>query len=147
MKRREAKLGSHSRMVCLAAELFLSCCFSDTVFVTLLHTAVETAISGAHQLLGTGGVPTSLTLLSWRWLTVSSVFTGWNAGTSYSQELPPSPSSSSLISHTVSVDVKHHGDLAYEAHSPKALDRCFPKQHRHVLRCALQRYFLGQPAC
>ena len=37
------QLGSHSRMDCLAAELFLSSCFSDTVFMTLLRTAVETA--------------------------------------------------------------------------------------------------------
>ena len=41
-------------------------CFSDTVFVTLLRTAIETAISEVHKLLRTGGVPTSLTLLSWR---------------------------------------------------------------------------------
>ena len=43
-------------MVCLAAELFLNC-FSDTVFVTLHRTAVETAVSGVHKLLRTGGVP------------------------------------------------------------------------------------------
>ena len=59
-------------------------CFSDTVFVTLFCTAVETAISGVHKLLRTGGVPTSLTLLIWRWLTVSSVFAGRSARTSCS---------------------------------------------------------------
>ena len=32
----EVELGSHSWMDCLAAELFLNSCFSDTVFVTLL---------------------------------------------------------------------------------------------------------------
>ena len=32
-----------------------------TVFVTLLCTAVETAISEVHKFLQTGGVPTSLT--------------------------------------------------------------------------------------
>ena len=60
----------------LAAELLLNSCFSDTVFVTLFRTAVETAINEVHKLLRTGGVPTSLTLLFRRWLTVSSVFTG-----------------------------------------------------------------------
>ena len=30
-------------MDCLAAKLFFNSCFSDTVFVTLLRTAVETA--------------------------------------------------------------------------------------------------------
>ena len=40
------ELGCHSWMDCLPAELFLSSCFSDTVFVTLLRTAVETASSG-----------------------------------------------------------------------------------------------------
>ena len=34
MKRREVELNSHSRMDCLAAELFLNSYFSDTVFVT-----------------------------------------------------------------------------------------------------------------
>ena len=58
----EVELGSHSWMDCLAAELFLNSHFSDTVFVTLLRTAAETAVSGVHKLLGTGGVPTSLTL-------------------------------------------------------------------------------------
>ena len=64
---REVELGSRSRTDCLAAELFLNSCFSDTVFVTLLRTAVETAVSEVHKLLGTGGVP-ALTLLFWRWL-------------------------------------------------------------------------------
>ena len=71
-------------MDCLAAELFLNSCLLDTVFVTLFHTAVETVISEVHKLLGTGGVLTSLTSLFWRWLAVSSVFTGGSAGTSYS---------------------------------------------------------------
>ena len=39
----------------LAAELFLNSCFSDTVFVTLLSTAVETAISRI------------LTQVAWQW--------------------------------------------------------------------------------
>ena len=53
-----------------------------TVFVTLLRTTVEKPFSEVHKLLGTGGVPTSLTLLFWRWLTVSSVFAGRSARTS-----------------------------------------------------------------
>ena len=39
------ELGSHNWMHCLAAELFLNSYFLDTVFMTLLSTAVETAIS------------------------------------------------------------------------------------------------------
>ena len=63
---------------------------SWTLFLTLFHTAVKTVISEVYKLLGTGGVPTSLTLLFWRWLTVSSVFTGRSARTSYSSR-PPFP--------------------------------------------------------
>ena len=63
VKSREVELVSRSRMDCLAAELFLDSRFSDTVFVTLLHTAVETVISEMHKLLLTGKVPTSLTVL------------------------------------------------------------------------------------
>ena len=47
---------------CLVTELFLNSCLSGTGFLTLFRTAVETAISKVHKLLGTGGVPTSLTL-------------------------------------------------------------------------------------
>ena len=60
-------------IVSLAAKLLLSGCFSDNVLVTLFRTAVQTAINEAHKLLRPGGV---LTLLFWRGLTVSSVFTG-----------------------------------------------------------------------
>ena len=45
---------------CLAAELFLNSCFSDTAFVPLFCTAVETAISEGHESLHTGRVPTDL---------------------------------------------------------------------------------------
>ena len=79
IKSREVELGSHSRMVCLAAELFLNSCFSGTVFVTLFHTAVETAVSEVHKLHHIGGVPASLTLLFLQWLTISSVSTGHSA--------------------------------------------------------------------
>ena len=93
IKSREVELGSHSWVDCLAAELLLNSCFWDTVFVTLLRrTAVETAVSGVQKLLPNGGVPTSLTLLFWRWLTVSSVFAGRSSGTDYSSAPdPPSP--------------------------------------------------------
>ena len=72
---------SHSRMDCLAAELFLNSCFSDTAIVTLFRTAVERASCEVDKLLRTGGVPTSLTLLFWWSLAVSSVFGGRSAGT------------------------------------------------------------------
>ena len=42
---------------------------SDTVFVTLFGTAIDTAVSRTPKLFSTGGVPTSLPLLFWRWLT------------------------------------------------------------------------------
>ena len=50
----------------LLLQLFLNSCSTDIVLVTLLRTAVETAISEVHKLLHTGEVPTSLTLLFWR---------------------------------------------------------------------------------
>ena len=103
------ELGSHSWIDCLTAELFPNSCFSDTVFGTFFRTAVETAVSGVRKLIRTGGVPTSLTLFFWRWLTISSVFTGGSAGTSYSWV--PDPPSPSLISHTISADVQHHDYL------------------------------------
>ena len=78
------ELGSHSWMDCLAAELFLNSCFLDTVFVTSVHAAVETAISRVHKLLHASVVPASLTLLLWQWLMVSSGFTGHSAQMSYS---------------------------------------------------------------
>ena len=80
-------------------QLFLNSCFPDTVFVTLLRTAVETAISKVPKLLRTGGVPTSLTLLFCRWLTVSSVFAGRSARTSYSRLSPP-PHLLPLLTHS-----------------------------------------------
>ena len=51
IKSREVELGSNSRLVCLAAKLFFNSCFSDTVFVTLLRTAVATATSEARKLI------------------------------------------------------------------------------------------------
>ena len=69
------ELGSHGEFKLSFASGFNSR-FSTLVFVALFLTAVETAISEVHKLLGTGGVPTSLTWLFWRWLTVSSVFAG-----------------------------------------------------------------------
>ena len=57
IKRREVELGSHRELDNPLLQLFLNSCFLDTVFVTLLRTAVETAVSKAHKLLHTGGVP------------------------------------------------------------------------------------------
>ena len=79
---------------------------SRTVSVTLICTVVKTAVSGVHKLLRTGGVPTSLTLMFWRWLTVSSIF----AGRSVRITPPPPPTHTpftSLISRMVSVGIKH----------------------------------------
>ena len=55
-KSREVELGSHSRMICLAAKLFLNSCFSGTVSETF-RIAVETAISEAHKMIHTGKAP------------------------------------------------------------------------------------------
>ena len=104
---------------CLAAELFLNSCISDTVFVTLLRTALETAISEVHTLLSTGRV--RLHLLNIVVLAVAevpSVFTGRSGRRSYSplhlpplsSSFPPPPPalSPSTIIGIVSVDVRHH---------------------------------------
>ena len=49
LKSREMELGSHGELDNPLLQLFLNGSFSDTVFVTLLRTAVETAVSGvAH---------------------------------------------------------------------------------------------------
>ena len=103
----EVELDSHGCTDCVAVEWFLNSCFLDTVFVTLLCTAVETAVSKVHKLLCAGTVPTSLTSLFRRWLTVSSVFAGRSAWTSYSLRTDP-PLSPSIINLMVSEDVEHH---------------------------------------
>ena len=70
--------GSSCCWVVTAVELPLNSCFSDTVFVTLFHTAVETAISGVQKLLHTDGVPTPLKnlakkqLLAWIFIVLGS---------------------------------------------------------------------------
>ena len=57
MKSREVELGSHSRMVCLAAaQVFLNSCFSDAVFVTLLRAAVEKQLAKYKRCFALGGV-------------------------------------------------------------------------------------------
>ena len=141
IKRREVEPGSHNWMVCLAAALFLNSCFSDTVLVALLRTVVEAAIRKVRKLLCTCGVPTSLTLLFWWWLTVPSVFPGQM---SYSS-LPDPPLSPSQIRLIVFVDAKHHERRAvhqicrsdktccnkrsFERHSRgSARNRIFPSQ-------------------
>ena len=93
----EMKLGSHRELDNSLLQLFLNSCFSDTVFVTLFRTAVERALSEVHKLFYNGEIPTSWTLLFWRWLVVSSVFTGRNAQTSYSLVSPSPTPSPSLI--------------------------------------------------
>ena len=87
---------------------------------TLFRTAAERVSCGVHKWLRTDGVPTSsLTLLFWRWLTVSSVFTSRSAGMSYSQvpaatAPPPPPTSPPLRPvpnkpYVASVDLQQHG--------------------------------------
>ena len=101
------ELGSHSDLDYYLLQV--STVGFRTLSVTLLRTAVQSAISEEHKLLRTGGVPTSLVLLFWQWLRVSSVFTDWSTWTSCSSlpDLPPalSPFPISLV---VSGDVKHH---------------------------------------
>ena len=65
--RRDQEEGGGAGPRRLLLPLFLNSCATDIVFVTLLCTAVETAISEVHKFLGSGEVPTSLTLLFWRW--------------------------------------------------------------------------------
>ena len=105
-------LGSHSKMYCLTAvELFLNGCFSDTVFVTLFRTAVETAVNKVHKLLRTGGeVPHLLGVV---FLLVADGLFSLN-GSERLDELfistlsYPPPFFPSLVSLIVSVNVKHH---------------------------------------
>ena len=59
---------------------------TDTAFVTLSRTAVETAIAVYTCCYA---MPRSPLLLFWRWSTASSVFSGWSARSSHS--LFPSP--------------------------------------------------------
>ena len=65
IKSREVQLDSYRELDNPSPQLFPNSCFSGIVFATLLHTAVETAISEVRKLLGTGGAPTSLMLLFW----------------------------------------------------------------------------------
>ena len=105
-KSREVELGSES-WTCLLLQLFLNSCAADIILVTLLRTAVETAIVEYTSSLRNGEVPTTLTQLFWRWSTASSVLPGRSARSSHSRSFPL-PSLRSLM---VSVDVKHHGYL------------------------------------
>ena len=106
IKNREVELGSHRYLDSPLLRLFLNICFLDIVFMILLRTAAETAVSGVRKLLGTGGVPTSLTLLFWRRLTVSLVLAGRSGWTIYSSpppthtHTPPPPPFSPSLTHT-----------------------------------------------
>ena len=78
IKSREVELGPHRKLENpLLQSVVRHSCIPDGVFVILLSTAVETAVSEVHTccLIRTGGVPTSLAPER-RWLTVYSVFTG-----------------------------------------------------------------------
>ena len=64
----KVELGSHRKLGSRLLQLFLSNCLFGHCPCDSFRTAVETAVSEVHKLLGTGEVPTSLTLLFWRWL-------------------------------------------------------------------------------
>ena len=98
------ELGSHSWVDGLAAELFLNSCFSDTVFVTLFHTAVERVSCGVHKLLCIGQVPISLTLLLWL---VADALSGLYRSECW-DKLLVGTQSPSLISHMWLLWTKHH---------------------------------------
>ena len=63
----ETGLGSHSWTGYLAAELFSTVGFLNTVFVTLFRASVERASCGVHRLLGTAWSPTPQRLLWLHW--------------------------------------------------------------------------------
>ena len=73
-------MGYHSELHSLLLQISTAG-LSYSAFVALFHTAVvKRAISGVHKMLGTGGVPASLTTaLFWQWLMVSLVFVGQTA--------------------------------------------------------------------
>ena len=50
---REVELGSHRQVHSSSFASGSNSCFSDTTFVALLRTAVETAVSEVHKLLRT----------------------------------------------------------------------------------------------
>ena len=105
-KRSRAGRWSWAQKVRLLLQLLLSSSTTDTVLVTLLRTAVETAIAWytscyamarGHRLINI--------LVVWRRSTASSVFRVGECGrASLFRPLPPM--SPSLISHLASVDVK-----------------------------------------
>ena len=95
---------------------------SDTVFMTLRHTAVETGISNIHKLTHTGRVHTSLTLLFWLWLVVSSVFAGRSAWTSYLSR-PPPPTTISLPLITMKED---RPEAVFQPPTQGCLQSCSP---------------------
>ena len=60
---REVEAGIRKLDYLLLQLLFKSCATDIIVIVTMLHTAVEIAISGAHKLLRTGEVPTAFNII------------------------------------------------------------------------------------
>ena len=88
-------------------------------FVTLLRTAAETATREVHKLLGTGGVPISLTIVV---LAVAGGLFGLYGSERADYELfistysLPFPISPSLISLMVSVYVKHQANYIHWKH-------------------------------
>ena len=90
VKSREVELGSHSWTDCLAAQLFLD---SYSLDIRLCSAQLlKQQMAEYTSCFALGGVPTSLTLLFWRWLMVCSIFTGQSTQTSHSSlPYPPPP--------------------------------------------------------
>ena len=89
MKSREVELDRHWELDSPWLQLLRNSCFSDPV--TLRCTAVEAAVSKVRELLCTGGVSTSLTLLFCWWMTVSLVFVGRRVDKLSMFPPPPAP--------------------------------------------------------
>ena len=96
IKSRKVELGCHRELhgqqsfaSLVPQQLLSGHCLCDFA----AHSLLKRQLARYTSFLGTGVGPTSLTLLSWWWLTVSnSVFAGRSARTSYSRLSPPPPS-------------------------------------------------------
>ena len=121
--------GGLHRSMSLPQHVVSGTCLQDSRIKTK-----ETFSSEVHRLLGTDGVLTSLTLLFWRWLTVSPVLAGRSARTSYlfiylfpSLPPPPFPLFPVLRILVVSVGVKHRVYSNVCATTERVRGRGWPK--------------------
>ena len=101
--------------------------------MTLLHTAVETAVSEVHKLLHTGGVPTSLTLLFW-WC--SGLYRSEHTDVLF-MSLPPHATARGCTSH-VFTPTRHSTWLYYSClypHTPQHAAVLFMSLPPHATTC------------